>query len=116
MASADALPGERHEGHHVDHAEAGVGAGVARRSRSSTAAVATRAGRLLADEREHRSVVVGVGVQVEQVAAGGLGERGAAARASRPSLMLTTHSSTRPSLAPGSPDAAAAGAAGTVDP
>ena len=52
----------------------------ARRSRISIAAVARAPGRLLAHEREHRSVVVGVDVQVEQVAADGVGELRAAAR------------------------------------
>ena len=44
------------------------------------AAVATARGRLLAHEREHRSVVVGVGVQVEQVAPDGAGQLRPAAR------------------------------------
>ena len=45
MASAHALPGERHEGHHVDHPEAGMGAGVRSEvERARSAAVASARG------------------------------------------------------------------------
>ena len=74
-----------------------------------------RARGVVPDEREHRPVVVGVGVDVEQVGAGGVRERSRAPPASRPSLTLTTHSSTREAVAPAvRRDADVEGPAGTV--
>ena len=65
-----------------------------RRSSDSTAGGGHRPGGVLADEGEHAAVVIGVGVHVEQLAPGVAGDQLDRRRGRRPSLMLTTHSST----------------------
>ena len=66
-ASASVASAEGHEGHDVDHPDPGVrpGVGAEVEDRATAAAVTARAA-VLADQREHRPVVVGVGVHVEQ--------------------------------------------------
>ena len=69
-ASAMRGAGEGHEGHHVDHAESGVDAGVGAQVEAGHGGAGARArGRLLADEGEDAAVVVGIVVAVEEVGA-----------------------------------------------
>ena len=71
-ASAIVAAVERDEGHHVDHPEAGVDARRAPEVEALDRPRWRRArGASSPDEREHRAVVVRVGVHVEQVGAGG---------------------------------------------
>ncbi len=66
---------ERDERHHVDHPQAGMGAGVAPQVQRQHGRGRHRPGGLLADEAEHAAVVVGVGVDVEQLVPGVAGDQ-----------------------------------------
>ena len=70
------VAGERHERHDVDHPEPRVGAGVVAQVEPGHRLDGHRPRRVLADEGQHRPVVVGVAVDVEQIGARDRGDRG----------------------------------------
>jgi hypothetical protein len=65
---------QRHEGHHVDDADAWVDPLVVTQVEPGDGRAGHRPGTVLADQRQHRTVVVRVDVGVEQSLAGGLCE------------------------------------------
>ena len=68
--------GEGHERHDVGHPEAGMSTAVVAQVESGYRLDGDRSGRVLADERQDAPVVVGIGVDVEEVAPGHGRDRG----------------------------------------